>query len=143
MAHVISDLMAAAVAALTGLASTGANVFAERDYDLQAAELPALLLEESEEVELMGEVQRRNVSLHIEAVAKVTSALGNTLRQICSEVEAALGAGLTVQGKVVELVYQGAAPPDRSVASDRPVGVRRMTFLAILHTARAVPATVL
>lgn len=105
MAHHRKIIRDAVVTALTGLASTGSNVFATRRYPVAAAQLPALCvytLSEDSKVDSMGTNRslERNLDLIIEAVTQVNDTLDDTLDQICLEVEMALGIGLTIGGQV-------------------------------------------
>lgn len=95
--HVRKQIRDAMVAALDGLTTTGSNVFSGRVYAVQRTELPCLLVyfeEEGSEIDAMGTSGRpldRQAQITVEGVARVTTALEDTLDAIAKEVEAALG----------------------------------------------------
>lgn len=145
MAHVRELIVAAAVTRVTGLTTTGANVFADRPeaYALQETELPALLVydfgdEAAEDGEWPTPIVRRTISIGVDAVAKQVSGLAALLRTMCSEVETALGAPLTVSGASVQLMYRGVRI-DIAATSDRPVTVARMRFETTVYTYAGAP----
>ena len=72
------------------------------------------------------------LALSVVAVAKASSALDDTLDLMSKEVETALAAGITLSGKNLSVLYAGMQFEDE--ASDKPVGVKRMTF-SISYTA--------
>ena len=82
---------------LTGLTTTGSNVFQSRVYNLQDAKLPAIIIytrsADSELLE-MGSTRtlQRNLSLVVEAYVKANSNYDDTIDTIAKEVEAAMGA---------------------------------------------------
>lgn len=145
--HVVQQLLAATVARLTGLATTGSRVYLDRpeEHALQASELPALrIYDDGEECELADtgtESVRRTVSVRIEAVVKTVTAPGAQQRQIRQEVEIALATPLTVAGRSVRLVYQGADAAQPSAAADQPISVQAMRFSAEMYSALAAPDT--
>lgn len=150
MAHAVEQLLTAAASAVTGLATTGTNVSTDRpdEYALQAAELPGLrVYDDGDAAENYGyldgvDVYARTVRLRFEAAAKQSSGYTATLRQVAAEVEAALGGHLTVGGKQVRCWYRGSEM-STGAAGEQPVGVRRMTFEAVIYTAANAPTTLL
>lgn len=144
--HVRQQLVDAVVTRLTGLATTAARVFADRpeDYALQESELPALLIyddgESSVDQLLLSPLSYlRTVELRVAGIVKSVAGASNTARTICKEVEAALAAALTVDGRAVDAIYRGTevTPPD--AASDRPVVRVTLSFQVQLATAAAAP----
>lgn len=93
-AHARKQLRDAAALALTGLATTGGNVFSGRKLTLRDGDLPGLVLttpaEESEPMQ-MGNVQRRTLLLQVRGVVKTSDDVETQLDQIAAEVEAVLG----------------------------------------------------
>ena len=126
--HIHKQIRDALVAALGGLASTGANVFANRVYPLTEAELPALRIsidEESADEQVDGFLARE-VYFTVEACAKLGSALDDALDQISLEVEPVLAAGITVNSRLLYPVYTGMGMAFED--ADLPVGVKRMRY---------------
>ena len=113
--------------ALTGLATTGSNVYASRVYPLDAGKLPGLVLytdEETTEYITVGlpRTQRRTLTIKIEAYVKGTSGSDDALDTICAEVEAALYNDVTRNGyahdtQVVSFDARFAGDGDQPVAT--------------------------
>lgn len=132
MSHVRALVRAAVLTAVTGLATTGANAFVAHEHPLNADELPCVLVAVSDTAQADSVVTplilRRLVQIEVQAVAKATTGLVNTLDQIGLEVEQALGAGITVDGRTLYPRYTGSAAADLSIEIDRPVGALSITF---------------
>ena len=130
--HLRTQIRNAAVAALTGLATTGARVFANRLRVLTAAELPCLLVTiDRESVEYMtltpAPHTERQMVLMVRGVAQAAANLDDRLDQVALEVENALcnsllGGLVREQPRIVSLAYQ-----DDDVTAT-PVGVITMDF---------------
>jgi hypothetical protein len=146
MSHVRQDLRAAVVAAVTGLAQTQARVHTARVYPLRELDMPALVVNTtSDSAETEGGIDvlyvPRVVTVEVQAYARGAN-LANTLDTICEQVEVALGAALTVQGKAVQLIYQ-ATEIEFDGEAEQPIGRAAMTFNATLYTASSAPGTLL
>lgn len=143
--HAHTQIRSAVVAALTGLATSGTRVFANRLYPLTAAELPALRVyldeESAEPLSVHVQASSRVLSLSVEACAKANAALDDTLDQIGKEVEIALAAGLNVAGAYLQPIYTGMSFTDDM--ADQPVGVKRMTFSIPFEAAAGAPDVLL
>jgi len=137
--HLHKQIRDALVAALGGLASTGANVFANRVYPLTDAELPALRIsiDEEEADEHDGDILQREVYCIVEACAKFGSALDDALDQISLEAETVLAAGITVDGQLLTPVYAGMRMAFED--ADIPVGVKRMRYRIQFFTQSSFP----
>jgi len=96
--HIRRQIREAFAAQVTGLATTGANVFQSRIQNLAATDLPALRIYTEQEgvqdddILAVPYLQHREITLRVEAVAKASANLDDTLDQICLEVEQAIGA---------------------------------------------------
>jgi len=130
--HLRKQIRDAAVAALTGLATTGANVFPSRVYELQDADLPALKVdtnEESVQIDSMGGAARvvsRALNLIVHACVKQNATYNDTIDQIIKEVEVAIAANQSLGGaKYVQLT--GIAI-EMAGEGEKPVAVATMTF---------------
>ena len=145
--HVRRQIRVAAVAALTGLSTTGARVYASRVYPLQDADLPALRIytqEEAVQLASLGVSRRRErtLDLVVEACAKAVSGLDDTLDQIQKEVEIALDANQGLGGLCKYVELKGVADALEGEA-EKPVGVKRMVFEVLYYTALGAPDTAL
>lgn len=145
MAHHRKIIRDAVVTALTGLASTGSNVFATRRYPVAAAQLPALCvytLSEDSEVDSMGTNRSllRTLDMIIEAVTQVNDTLDNTLDQLCLEVETALGLDPTLGGRVHDCNLASTRIAIRGDA-EAETGSAVMNFSVIYRTRANDPST--
>lgn len=146
--HVATQIRDAAVTALTGLTTTGARVFADREYPLQTSNLPGLCIytrnETEEPITFKGATRRlqRTLELLVVAYAKTIGDLDKTLDTIRKEVETALAADPPLGGLAKELWPQ-ACEKDVDAEGDKPVGVATMVFHVEYHTAQNAPDTAL
>lgn len=112
MAHGVAQIHAALVAALTGLATTGANVFDDELTAIPEASLPALrVLDDGREAieyatQKPPRTQERSVEFTARALVKAANAKG-TLNAILAEVEAAAYANRTLGGLARDLRISG------------------------------------
>lgn len=139
--HVRQQLREAVATVVTGLTTTSTRVFQSRVYPLQTSELPCLVVttdgDQVENLTVHNPVQQqRTTQLRIEAFAKATSNLDDTLDTICKEVEAAIAnsSASTVKG----LMYNGAQI-DIEVLGDQPIGKATMLFSKDLYTVSNAP----
>lgn len=110
--HVRQQLVAAVKTAVTGLTTTGANVFGYNPNPLQAREMPGLCvwsLSDAAEAETIHwpPLYERAIELHVVGFAASNSDIDATLDLIAKEVETALGSPLTLGSQSVQLLYQG------------------------------------
>lgn len=141
--HVRKQLRDAVATAVTGLTTTGARVYGWRVYALQeATELPALSVYITDEeasrltVHAPAVVERRPV-VHVQAVAKASATVEDTLDLIAKEVEAALASGVTIGSKTVALEYTGC---EVDIArGDKPIGMLDLRFSAVLFNSATAP----
>ena len=142
MIHPRTRLRAAAVARLTGLATSGPRVYVDREYTQQPAELPCLHISVRETSQLAGypATYTREISLRVRALARATANLSDTLDRIALEVETALGQGLSV-GASAPLLHSSmsAEEPEIDTETDQPVGELMMHFGYTLHTEGSAP----
>jgi len=107
--HKRTAIRNAVVAALTGLTTTGANVSVDPVYDLDAANLPMLVITTGDEsVDIGAQIgvrtYQRALTLSIEAIAKARVGLADTLDQIALEVEAAINTDPTLAATALDAV---------------------------------------
>ncbi len=103
MAHGVAQIHAALVTALTGLVTTGTNVFDDETTAIPEARQPALRVLDDGEETLEYLTQRpprtvaRTVNFSIKALAKAANAKG-TINTVLGEIEAAVYANRTLSG---------------------------------------------
>ena len=139
MAHVRKQIRDAIVTALTGLTTTGSNVFRSRIYPLERGKLPGLCIyTRSETTEFdtltISRSVNRNLEVVVEGYVKETSNYDNTLDQIAVEVEEALAADVTLGGLSKD-VQVTAFEADFSGDGEQPVAVGRFTVAVLYRTA--------
>ncbi len=103
MAHVRKSIRDNVVTTLTGLTTTGSNIYRTRVYPLAEDKLPGLAIytrDESTAYDTMGKprTQIRRLAVLVEIYVKGTSNYDDTLDTICVEIEEALYSDLTRGG---------------------------------------------
>ena len=138
MAHVRKSIRDNVTTTLTGLATTGSNVYQTRFYPLAEAKLAGLCIyTNSEDVEYttlsLPRTQMRSLEVMVEAYVKGTTNIDDTLDTIGVEISEALAADVTRGGyakdtKVTrfEATYAGEG--------DQPVGVGSFTVEVLYAT---------
>lgn len=138
--HVRQQLREAIAVVVTNLTTTGARVFQSRAYPLQETDLPCLLIKtESERIDYQtihaSTLQERDITVTIEAVARATSNLDDTLDKICKEVEISINAASTI-AKDIRLIGTNL---DTSVIGNQPVGLATMIYKMKVYTLSNAP----
>ena len=92
---------------LTGLTTTGSNVFQSRVYQLEDSNLPALLIytksEESEPVVIgSNRLLERNLTVVVDCYVKATTNFDDSVDTICKEVETAIAADPTLNSLAID-----------------------------------------
>ncbi len=131
MAHVRKSIRDNITTTLTGLTTTGANVFQTRFFPLAEAKLPALCVysrSEDSEYLTMGEPRTvlHAVEFTVEAYVKGTSAVEDTIDTIAVEVAEALAVDTTRNGLAKDTQVTGFSV-DFSADGDQPVGIATFT----------------
>jgi hypothetical protein len=143
--HVSEQIIAAAVAALTGLATTGARVYDSRVHPLQDAEVAAGALlvdqgDESDETLSIGadRLVEREMELLVVAKVKQTASYRATINQIRKEVEVQIAQDDTLGGKCK---YINPRRGELELAGDgeKPVASYTMVFSVVYVTALNAP----
>lgn len=140
--HAHEQIRDAVVTALTGLTTSGSNVYANRLYPLDDASLPALRIYADQEDATpqsmhSPHIQERTLRLVVDCCAKATSGLDDTLDTMSKEVEIALATALTIGSKSVQLVYSGMEFDDE--AAEKPIGVKKLSFDCQFYTMNNAP----
>ena len=141
MAHVRKQIRDAIVTALTGLTTTGSNVFRSRIYPLESSKLPGLcIFTRSEAVEFdtltISRSINRVLDVSVEAYVSATANYDNTLDTIAVEVEEALAADVTLGGLSKDM-QTTAFEVDFAGDGEQPVAVGRFTVTVQYRTAES------
>ncbi len=135
--HLHTQIRNALKTALGGLVTSASRVYANRLQPMADANLPGLRIyadDEQAEAQTVHApyLAERRLQVVVECCAKHATVLDDTLDLMSKEVEIALAAGITVAGRVLDVVYTGMNFDDEQ--SDKPVGVKRLQF-SITYTA--------
>jgi hypothetical protein len=128
---------------LTGLTTTGSNVFESRVYPLENASLPALIIytkSETSEPIVIGtqRLMSRELSVVIEGYAKATSNFDDTIDTISKEVEAAIAADRTLDGLAKD-TYLESTEIEFNSEGEKPLGYVSLTFLTNYYVKENAP----
>ena len=145
MAHVRKQIRDNIITILTGLSTTGANVFASRAYPIQSAATPGLCIyTSSEQVEALSIKPPRGLarSLEVSVEAYVESAApDDVLDTIAAEIEAAMTTDLT-RGGTARDTQLTSFDADFAGEGENPVVVGRFVFEIMYSTLETDPETV-
>lgn len=138
MSHVRQQIRDDIVTTLTGLATTGSNVFRSRIFPLEETNLPALCIytkSEASEYDTIGLPRSVNrvLDVAVEAYVKGVSNYDNTLDTIAVEVEEAIAADITLGG-VAKDAQITAFEADFAGDGEQPVAVGRFTVTVEYRT---------
>lgn len=128
---------------LTGLTTTGANVYESRVYTLQEDTLPSLVIytkSETSEPIVIGtdRVMSRELSVVVEAYCKATSNFDDTIDTISKEVEAAIAADRTLDGLAKD-TYLESTEIEFNAEGEKPLGYVSLTFLTNYYVKENAP----
>ena len=142
MTHARQQIRQQLVTTLTGLTTTGANVYANRVYD--TATTPCLLIYTDSDTVIEdnngGGKDWHALTITVEARAKAVANVDNTVDLICEEVETAIFADPTLNGEVKDIRLQGTEIT-LSGETDQPVAVATLTFITDYRIAPGTPGT--
>ena len=128
---------------LTGLTTTGSNVFESRVYPLENASLPALIIytkSETSEPIVIGtqRLMSRELSVVVEGYAKATSNFDDTIDTISKEVEEAIAADRTLDGLAKDC-YLESTEIEFNGEGEKPLGYVSLTFLTNYYVKETNP----
>ena len=128
---------------LTGLSTTGSNVYESRVYPLENARLPALIIytkSETSEPIVIGtdRVMSRELAVVVEGYAKATSDFDDTIDTISKEVEQAIAADRTLDGKAKD-TYLESTEIEFNGEGEKPLGYVSLTFLTNYYVKETNP----
>lgn len=143
MTHARQQIRDAVVTAITGLTTTGSNVFAGRVYPLTNGELPgACVYTLNESSELVTKTTLlRQVQVNVEAYVKADENFEDTVDQIAAEVEAAIESNTALQALVKD-IHPTEFEKDILREGEKPVGIGVMTFMTTYTTNPTDPETI-
>lgn len=128
---------------LTGLTTTGSNVYESRVYTLQNNTLPSLVIYTKSEISepiVIGtdRVMSRELSVIVEAYCKATSNFDDTIDTISKEVEEAIMADRTLGGLAKD-TYVESTEIEYTGEGEQPVGYVTLTFLTNYYVQETNP----
>lgn len=128
--HIRQQIRQAVVSTLTGLTTTGTNVFTSRVYALPQVALPALCIytkdEATEYVSMtIPRTLQRNLNLSVEIFVAANQNSDNTIDQACAEIEQAIANDVTISGKAKDTMITSV---DVDFDGDGEVPVARATM---------------
>lgn len=132
MAHLRNQIRDAVVSRLTGLSTTGSNVFRSRIYPLENNNLPGLCIFTKSEATTFDTLTRprsisRVLEIGVEAYVKATSNYDNTLDTIAVEVEEAIASDVTFSNLAKDTQVT-SFDADFSGDGEQPVAIGRFTI---------------
>lgn len=147
MAHVRQQIRDRIATLVTGLPTTGANVYKMRRYALDDSKLPAICVYTSDEtsslITIGSRTLRRVINVMVEVFIKGSStAVSDTLDGICVSAEEAIAADFTLNGLAKSCVLTGTeininVEGEQSIASAQLVySVEYVTSITDVETAR-------
>jgi len=128
---------------LTGLTTTGSNVYESRVYTLQENTLPSLVIytkSETSEPIVIGtdRVMSRELTVVVEAYCKATSNFDDTIDTISKEVEEAISADRTLSGLAKD-TYIESTEIEYTGEGEQPVGYVSLNFLTNYYVQETNP----
>jgi hypothetical protein len=140
--HARHQLREAVATAVTGLTTTGVNVFQSRVHPIDV--LPCLAIYVTSETATDATIDlastERTIEVRIEGFAEQNSNLDDLLDLMAKEVEVALSPALPIASTTTRLTYTGAEITMRDDLS-RPCGSVALTYQAVLFT--SAPDTII
>ena len=131
MAHRRKEIRDRFITLLTGLTTTGSNVFRTRIFPLTSDELPGLcVFSEAEEIEqgAQGGALDRLLTVLVEAYVKDSSGdVDDTLDAIAEDVEAAIAADPTLSGLALS-VFPASVEFEFDRQTEKPVGIMSIRY---------------
>lgn len=132
MAHVRQQIRDDIVTTLTGLSTTGSNVYRSRVYPLADDKLPGIcIFTDSEEIETSSitppRTQMRALNVRADVYVKGVSNFDTEVDTICQEIEQALASDVTRGGLAKDTTVTGFEV-EFSGEGDQPVAIGRLSI---------------
>lgn len=145
--HVRTQIRNSFATLVTGLATTGSNVYKTRLYPFQSDNLPGLAVSvESEEVDdeegKNEQLQHRDAMVVVSGYDKLVAGLDDQLDTISAEVETAVFADRFLSGLLMSLDLV-STETELVVDQEKPLGEITLTFRARYFTSEGAPETVI
>lgn len=146
MSHARTQIRNAVKALITGLTTTGANVYTTKKYSFKETQLPSLNIktenEEPQAIDLQRPRElRRLMEVKVECRVKLAGDIDTELDNILAEVETVLG-NTTLSGLVKDFSLKGIETEDDD-ESEQPTGMATMIWIAHYKTQEGAPETLL
>ena len=142
MAHARQQIREQLATTLTGLTTTASRVYDTRLYAYDT--LPCLTVyadKDTVDEERSSQTKHwHDLALRVEARAKAKDSVEDTIDTICAEIEAAIYADTTLNGKVFD-VFVADTQIEYSVEQDQPVALATLTLNATYRVAPSAPTT--
>jgi len=141
MSHARTQVRDATKTLVTGLATTGTNVHANRLRNFEDGDLPCLnVIDADEQAELISiDTYNRALLLLVEVRIKATAALDDDLDAAAAEVEAVLDKARPAGAKELTLV---SSKKEKSGEGSQPHGLITLEFSTEYCTARGAPEVI-
>ena len=141
--HIRQQIRERAGTVLTGLTTTGSNVFQTRVYPLENTNLPALVIYTKDEtsepiVVSTNRLMSRELELIIEVYVKQTSNFDDEIDKICKEVEIAISADTTLNGLAKDCYLQSTSI-EYNTEGEQPISYAVLTFLTNYYVQENAP----
>ena len=143
--HVRQSIINATIIAVTGLTTTGLNIFASRIRPIADNKLPCLLVYDTEETIDFDrgslDSPARDLVVRISGVVEANTNLDETMNTIAEEVEVAMGADITLGGYSISTDLTGTSKELNNEA-EKQVGIVNLDYLINYRTPFGDPSTV-
>lgn len=132
---------------LTGLTTTGANVFANRVFEYDKAAMPSLnILTNTDKVELdmraSGGKDLHDLELIIEVRVKASASVDDTIDTICAEVETAIFGSNDLNG-LAERIDLIDTQIGIDAETEKKTGIAAMSFSVLYRYVMSDPTTII
>tara|TARA_A100001201_G_scaffold141134_1_gene135812 strand:+ start:693 stop:1139 length:447 start_codon:yes stop_codon:yes gene_type:complete len=141
--HLRRQIRERAATTLTGLTTTGSNVFQSRVYPMESAGLPGLCIyttEETVEMQSMGGTRNvsRDLTLIVEGYATDSANVDDTLDQIGKEIEVAMSGDITLNDLAQDSYLSSV---EITLSGDGSTGIGKIThsYTVVYQNAENAP----
>ena len=145
--HLRRQIRERAATTLTGLTTTGSNVFQSRVYPMESAGLPGLCIyttEETVEMQSMGGTRHvsRDLTLIVEGYATASANVDDTLDQIGKEIEVAMSGDITLNDLAQDSYLSSV---EITLSGDGSTGIGKIThsYIVVYQNAENAPDSAL
>jgi len=141
--HLRRQIRERAATTLTGLTTTGSNVFQSRVYPMESAGLPGLCIyttDEAIEIQSMGATRHvsRDLTLIVEGYATDSANVDDTLDQIGKEIEVAMSGDITLNDLAQDSYLSSV---EITLSGDGSTGIGKIThsYTVVYQNAENAP----